>query len=61
MEVRILDTAGRHVRSLRPASTGRVDWDLRDDTGRSVAAGVYWMHLQARDGTSTARAVVVAR
>jgi flagellar hook capping protein FlgD len=54
---------GRHVRSLasgwRPAGRSEVAWDLRDDAGNRVPAGVYL--VRARLGVSlwTRRATVL--
>ena len=51
-EVRMIDLAGRHVRTLTrgTAEAGRqvISWDGRDDSGRNVANGVYF--LVARTG-----------
>ena len=45
LDIAAFDLAGRHVRNVvrgvRAAGQGRVDWDLRDDTGQPVPAGVY--------------------
>ena len=47
----IYDLSGRLVRSLQhgrlAAGTHRFAWDARDDTGRRVAAGVYFVHFDA--------------
>ncbi len=40
-QVRLYDAAGRVVRRLT-GSGSEIRWDLRDDSGRRVAAGVYW-------------------
>ncbi len=53
--VMILDAAGRRVRELAaaPASgpgTARIlSWDARDDRGREVPAGMYWVRVRAWD------------
>ncbi len=45
--IRIVDASGRNVRSLdtmRTTAEGSViEWDGRDDAGRAVANGVYWI------------------
>lgn len=41
--VRIFDLAGRAVRTLEAASS--LTWDGRDDAGRALANGVYWVRL----------------
>jgi hypothetical protein len=52
--VRIYDLAGRLVRTLvrdaLPAGPHRVEWDGKDELGRSVAAGVYEYRLQTDRG-----------
>lgn len=59
----IVDTSGRRVRELAAGgasgSAGGARWDLRDDSGRRVAPGVYWARLRA--GTAQSRAKVVVR
>ena len=59
--IRILDPAGRAVRSL---ATGRLDsgvhsivWDGSDDAGRTLPAGIYF--LRTRLGTQTANGRLV--
>jgi hypothetical protein len=58
------DVQGRRVRTLVdasvPAGPHAVSWDARDDAGRQLPAGEYWMRLVTAEGTRT-RAVVVAR
>jgi hypothetical protein len=50
-ELRVLDAAGRQVRTLLAgeiaAGEHRVAWDGRDDGGRPVAAGLYFVRLAA--------------
>jgi hypothetical protein len=59
----ILDAAGRRVRRVHaePAEGERAsaEWDLRDDSGRRVAAGMYFVRLA--DGTGPRARVVVLR
>jgi hypothetical protein len=61
VRVRVHDSAGRRVRILdqpsRPAGDHAVAWDGRDDAGRPVAAGVYW--VEVRSGDQSARGKVV--
>ncbi|UCG43356.1 MAG: T9SS type A sorting domain-containing protein [candidate division WOR-3 bacterium] len=49
----VFDAAGRRVRKLvdltQPAGTYRVTWRGRDDAGRRMANGVYFIRLQAAD------------
>jgi Fibronectin type III domain len=53
---------GRHVRRLasgwHPAGQGEVAWDLRDERGRPVPAGVYFGRARLGDATWTRRALV---
>jgi len=61
--VRVHDAAGRRVATLGRRSPedgrGQVSWDGRDDRGRAVAAGVYFVRAESSDGrTATARVLV---
>jgi flagellar hook assembly protein FlgD len=51
------------VRSLEegitPAGRHRITWDGRDDRGRQVASGVYWLRLEAGTERRAVRAVLV--
>jgi hypothetical protein len=48
-QVTVYDVAGRHVRRLTDNRTmpgrGEVTWDCRDESGHSVAAGIYFARL----------------
>ncbi len=59
------DVAGRTVRTLfdeeRGTGAHSVLWDGRDAAGRRVAAGVYFVKLQAREGAFATRKVTIAR
>jgi FlgD Ig-like domain/Phage tail sheath protein subtilisin-like domain/Phage tail sheath C-terminal domain len=62
--LRILDVAGRSVRTLaagEPMVAGPHDraWDGRDDTGAIVPAGVYLVRLQAGERALTRRVALV--
>jgi hypothetical protein len=60
--VRVLDAAGRAVRTLalaRSADGWRGTWDLRDDAGRRVSAGLYF--VRAVGGGARGACVVVLR
>lgn len=50
VEVSVYDVAGRRVRSLfegmRDAGAHELSWDGRDDSGRAVAAGAYFVELR---------------
>ena len=64
VSLNVYDVAGRRVRALenewRPAGERAISWDGRDDSGRSVANGVYLVRLVA-DGVSRTRRVTVLR
>lgn len=51
----IFDVTGRRIRSLvsapQPAGEHVVDWDLRDEQGRAVNAGVYFARLDVEHRT----------
>ncbi len=62
--VDVLDASGRRVRTLaeREVTTGlqRIEWDLHDDAGKRVTAGVYFVHV-ASGGNHSTRKVTVLR
>ncbi|MEZ5063787.1 MAG: FlgD immunoglobulin-like domain containing protein [bacterium] len=51
VQLAVYDVSGRRVRSLvsglRGAGAHAVNWDLRNDRGEDVAAGVYFVRLEA--------------
>jgi carboxypeptidase T len=59
----IYDPEGRLVRSLRtvPSQSGwhEISWDGRDDAGRKVASGSYWVCLWTPGETRTVRVVTI--
>lgn len=55
VRVRIWDATGRQVRDLGAVRGSEVTWDGRDDAGRAVAPGVYFVRAQAPDVTRTVR------
>jgi hypothetical protein len=61
--VKVLDIAGRTLRTLvdgaLPAGTRSVDWDLADDSGHRVPAGLYFVRAQAGTFQATHRLIVV--
>lgn len=65
MRLEVFALQGGRVRELANAvaATGRstVVWDGRDDHGRTVPAGVYFVRLTTRDGIGIARLVRMAR
>lgn len=63
VRVRVYDTAGRLVRTVldgaRPAGTTSAAWDLRDERGGRVAAGLFVAVLDAAGGRREQRIVVI--
>jgi flagellar hook assembly protein FlgD len=41
------------------AGAHHVDWDGRDDSGRNVASGVYFLRVQAGDRQATRKLVIL--
>ena len=63
VRVDVFDLGGRRVRALlaegRSAGSSEVRWDLKDDRGDVVAAGVYLVRARAAGKEVTRRAVVL--
>jgi hypothetical protein len=63
LQVDVFDASGRHVRSVasgtREAGRGELSWDLRDDRGGAIGAGVYFVRAHVGSMTTTKRLVVV--
>jgi len=61
--VRVLDVAGRAVRTLHdaPLAAGEhaLRWDLATDEGRAAPAGLYFVRARLRSGVWTQRLIVV--
>jgi hypothetical protein len=59
--VAIRDVQGRVVRTLAVAPrTTVIDWDCRDERGRPLATGLYFLRVEGAETSSAAR-VVIAR
>ncbi|MFC1573533.1 FlgD immunoglobulin-like domain containing protein, partial [Candidatus Eisenbacteria bacterium] len=59
-EVRIYDLAGRTVKSFEvTAGTSGVEWNGRNDSGREVGAGIYFVRLIIGNSTLTTRLPLV--
>jgi hypothetical protein len=62
-EVTVYDAAGRTVRALRAgqqtSGTHRFEWDGRDDAGRGVASGVYFVRVRSDVGTVSRKLVTL--
>jgi flagellar hook assembly protein FlgD len=58
-----VDVAGRVVRILRDgacsAGTHGVEWDLKDDRGSRVAAGVYFCRIASNETSLTDKIVAL--
>lgn len=63
VQLEVFGAGGRLVRSLvravRPAGRGEVTWDLRDQSGRRVAAGIYLVRALLGDRVWTQRLAVM--
>lgn len=57
----IYSARGARIRSLRLDASGGATWDLCDDDGRPVAAGVYFVRTESAAGASGFQRVVVVR
>jgi hypothetical protein len=62
VDVQAYDVTGRHVRTLmdgsQPAGHQTLVWDLRDDGGRPLGAGVYLVRARLGDRTFVRRVLV---
>ncbi len=62
--LRVYGTRGERVRTLldgpQPADSASATWDLRDDAGREVPSGIYYVRLEF-EGRSLQRRLVVIR
>jgi hypothetical protein len=61
--VQIYNVSGRRVRALAsrvfPSGRNHVTWDGRDDSGKPVAGGVYFIVLKGKEWHATGRAVLL--
>lgn len=61
--LRVYDVSGRVVRTMASGYHGRgihdLVWDGRDDSGRELASGVYFIGLRAENREMTQKVVVV--
>jgi flagellar hook assembly protein FlgD len=57
----VLDVEGRRVRTLRDGWLGAgmqsSSWDARDDQGRRVTPGIYWLRMRWTGGVDGRRIV----
>jgi hypothetical protein len=65
LKLGVYDVAGRLVRTLRsgavPAGRHTATWDGRDGDGRALGSGVYFLRLQAADGTLVRKVTMIGR
>jgi hypothetical protein len=63
VQVDVFDVAGRHVQNVasgeRGAGAGELSWDLRDEQGRPVGAGLYFVTAHLGPRMWTERLIVV--
>jgi hypothetical protein len=63
VEIRVYDVAGRSIRVLGsrvlPPGRHELRWDCRDDRGRGVASGTYWVELRTPGAARKCRITVV--
>ncbi len=61
-ELVVFDGQGRRVRTLRegtlPAGTTRLVWDGRNDAGKEIGGGVYFLRVTANGAVATQRVVL---
>ncbi len=64
VQVEVFDVTGRFRRTLvrgwRESGRTEMDWDLRDESGRRVGAGIYLVRARLGDRTWTKRIVVAS-
>jgi flagellar hook assembly protein FlgD len=63
VDVGVYDVRGHRVTTLcrgaQAAGSYGLEWDGRDDGGRRVTSGVYFVRLESRYGSATRRLVVL--
>jgi hypothetical protein len=63
LQVDVFDVTGRHVHTVasgeRAAGRGELSWDLHDDRGRPVGAGLYFVKTRLGTMEWTKRLIVV--
>lgn len=55
----VFDPAGRVVRSFTALQPGPTTWDLRDNSGRTIPSGVYFLRVPGAAGSEPARKTIV--
>jgi len=63
VDIAVFDVAGRRITTLysghHDPGTHRVTWDGRDSRGRSVASGIYFVRLDAREFSASRKMVLL--
>jgi len=63
VRLRVYDVAGRVVRTLVDGRRGggihRLSWDGRDDAGRTISSGVYFLRITIDDWTQSRKTVLI--
>ncbi|MCK4679820.1 right-handed parallel beta-helix repeat-containing protein, partial [bacterium] len=63
VDIAVFDVAGRRIATLysghHDPGTHRVTWDGRDSRGRSVASGIYFVRLDAREFSASRKMVLL--
>ncbi len=63
IQLNLVDINGRLIREIYrgqvSAGTNMLTWDGRDENGRPLESGAYWVLMNTADGTSNARVVVI--
>jgi hypothetical protein len=60
-KIGVYSVTGARVRSFMLDASGRMDWDLRDDAGHRVVAGVYFVRVESAGVPSTVERLVVVK
>jgi len=65
VSLELFDIHGAHARTLLAKRLGagdhRVDWDVHDQNGQPVGAGVYWVRMTTSEGFKDTRRLVLVR
>jgi hypothetical protein len=58
--IRVYTLSGDLVRTIEHANgTGAEDWNMQSETGREIAAGVYFFHIDSQYGNHTGKFAVI--
>jgi hypothetical protein len=63
VDLKIYDASGRVIRSFNPNTsentTNQIIWNRKDDNGRAVSAGVYFVHYTTEDYNKVIKAIIL--